>query len=329
MTLRSNRKSPAKSARSRDPPRCGDAPQEPKPHLRSPGCLRLGRMFFRSSQSFGRLTSGLTSTITQVPHASPVIPAPPPLRPVTPRDRNLERREAQTSPYLHPFSHPPVTSAQEHLLAKASTLDYYKHHHRRDPQVSFQSPLHLTHVTIPASHLAEMCSADIFLGLLALLFPPLPVWVKRGICGADSIINILLCLLGYIPGLIHAWYIIAKFPEPDYEYESVPQQDREGGRVTYVFVHGNGPNGNGPHTQQPRQQPRPSQHGGKGNGAVGYGTTNNSSNNNNNAGGSSRQQQQQFSAQQQGGAGEGSSDGAVPPSYAEVVAGDNKIQTRD
>ncbi|KAJ3942938.1 uncharacterized protein N0V96_007170 [Colletotrichum fioriniae] len=174
-----------------------------------------------------------------------------------------------------------------------------------------------------------MCSADIFLGLLALLFPPLPVWVKRGICGADSIINILLCLLGYIPGLIHAWYIIAKFPEPDYEYESVPQQDREGGRVTYVFVHGNG---NGPHTQQPSQQPRPSQHGGKGNGAVGYGTTNNSSNNNNNAGGSSRQQQQQpqqYSEQQQGGAGEGSSDGAVPPSYAEVVAGDNKIQTRD
>ncbi|OLN95717.1 Plasma membrane proteolipid 3-like protein 1 [Colletotrichum chlorophyti] len=153
-----------------------------------------------------------------------------------------------------------------------------------------------------------MCSADIFLGLLALLFPPLPVWVKRGICGADSFINILLCLLGYIPGLIHAWYIIAKFPEPDYEYESLPQQDREGGRVTYVFVHGN----NAPHTRQPQQQPRPSQH----NGNVTYGTTNN-----NNAG-SSRPQQQQ-------GAGEGSSDGAVPPSYAEVVAGDNKIQTRD
>ncbi|KAK1621928.1 hypothetical protein BDP81DRAFT_335514 [Colletotrichum phormii] len=174
-----------------------------------------------------------------------------------------------------------------------------------------------------------MCSADIFLGLLALLFPPLPVWVKRGICGADSIINILLCLLGYIPGLIHAWYIIAKFPEPDYEYDSVPQQDREGGngRVTYVFVHGNG-NGNGPHTQEPRQQPRPSQHNGKGGGAVGYGTTNNS---NNNAGGSSRQPQQQPQQQhsEQQGAGEGSSDGAVPPSYAEVVAGDNKIQTRD
>ncbi|OHW98765.1 stress response rci [Colletotrichum incanum] len=167
-----------------------------------------------------------------------------------------------------------------------------------------------------------MCSADIFLGLLALLFPPLPVWVKRGLCSADSLINILLCLLGYIPGLIHAWYIIAKFPEPDYEYESVPQQDREGGRVTYVFVHGNG---NGPHTQQPQQQPRPSQHNNKGN--LSYGTTNHNSSVA--AGGSSRPQPQQPQQYQNQGAGEGSSDGAVPPSYAEVVAGDNKIQTRD
>jgi uncharacterized membrane protein YqaE (UPF0057 family) len=31
------------------------------------------------------------------------------------------------------------------------------------------------------------------------------VWVKRGICSGDSIINILLCVLGYLPGLIHAW----------------------------------------------------------------------------------------------------------------------------
>ncbi|KAF6827734.1 hypothetical protein CPLU01_08939 [Colletotrichum plurivorum] len=176
-----------------------------------------------------------------------------------------------------------------------------------------------------------MCSADIFLGLLALLFPPLPVWVKRGICSADSLINILLCLLGYIPGLIHAWYIIAKFPEPDYEYESLPQQDREGGRVTYVFVHGNGPAP--PHTRQPQQQPRPSAHQQQ----AGYGTTSNNNNSktngNNNAGGSRQQQQypqqQQQQQQYQGGAGEGSSDGAVPPSYAEVVAGDNKIQTRD
>ncbi|KAK9324079.1 hypothetical protein V1517DRAFT_318696 [Lipomyces orientalis] len=57
------------------------------------------------------------------------------------------------------------------------------------------------------------CSADIILILLAILFPPLPVWIKRGICSADSLINIALCMLGFIPGLLHSWYIIARFPE--------------------------------------------------------------------------------------------------------------------
>ena len=52
---------------------------------------------------------------------------------------------------------------------------------------------------------SKMCSTDIFLGLLAILFPPLAVWVKRGICSADSVINICLCCLGFIPGLLHAW----------------------------------------------------------------------------------------------------------------------------
>jgi hypothetical protein len=32
-----------------------------------------------------------------------------------------------------------------------------------------------------------------------------PVWIKRGICSADSFINIALCCLGWLPGLLHAW----------------------------------------------------------------------------------------------------------------------------
>merc|ERR1712093_955466 len=83
---------------------------------------------------------------------------------------------------------------------------------------------------------SKMCSADIFLGLIAILFPPLAVWVKCGICSADSLINICLCMLGFIPGLLHAWYIIAKHPEHD--YDSVPN-DAESGRVTYIIVDGN------------------------------------------------------------------------------------------
>ncbi|KAK9487437.1 hypothetical protein V1527DRAFT_460560 [Lipomyces starkeyi] len=70
------------------------------------------------------------------------------------------------------------------------------------------------------------CSADIILILLAILFPPLPVWIKRGICSVDSLINIALCMLGFIPGLLHSWYIIARFPEePFIESTDLESQD--------------------------------------------------------------------------------------------------------
>ncbi|KAL2070532.1 hypothetical protein VTL71DRAFT_13558 [Oculimacula yallundae] len=148
----------------------------------------------------------------------------------------------------------------------------------------------------------RMCSSDMFLGLIAILFPPIAVWVKCGICSADSLINICLCMLGFLPGLLHAWYIIAKFPEHDYDSVS---QDAESGRVTYVIVDGQ------------RRVAKPTRAQGPGGG---YGTTapmapplhqNQNGTWNNNAGG------------------EGSSGGAVPPTYAEAVKGDNKIQTKD
>ncbi|RPD66279.1 UPF0057-domain-containing protein [Lentinus tigrinus ALCF2SS1-7] len=41
-------------------------------------------------------------------------------------------------------------------------------------------------------------------------FPHVGVFLERG-CGADFLINILLTLLGYIPGIIHALYIILKY----------------------------------------------------------------------------------------------------------------------
>ena len=50
---------------------------------------------------------------------------------------------------------------------------------------------------------------DIIRIILSVLIPPLGVFLQVGI-GADFWINILLTLLGYIPGLVHAIYIIAK-----------------------------------------------------------------------------------------------------------------------
>ena len=112
-------------------------------------------------------------------------------------------------------------------------------------------------------------------------------------------------MLGFVPGLLHAWYIIAKFPE--YDYDSLPQ-DAEEGRVTYVIV--TSPNGR--KTRIPAKNARPGQQ-------SAYGTT---------APMAPPVHQDQNGTWNNNGA-EGSSGGAVPPTYAEAVKGDHKVQTRD
>ena len=51
--------------------------------------------------------------------------------------------------------------------------------------------------------------ADLIRIILSILIPPLGVFLQVGI-GKDFWINILLTLLGYLPGLVHAVWIIAK-----------------------------------------------------------------------------------------------------------------------
>ncbi|RPB07761.1 UPF0057-domain-containing protein [Morchella conica CCBAS932] len=154
-----------------------------------------------------------------------------------------------------------------------------------------------------------MCSSDFFLGLLAILFPPLPVWVKRGICSADSIINITLCIFGFIPGLIHAWYIIMKYPE---QYDSFA-----------VAQEGHSTHGGHYYPAQPQGQHHPSYPNRTGGALVSAGA---------------RQPQKYSQHEQQTppetpafGPGEGSSgmQHGEPPSYASVVKGDHKVQTLD
>ncbi len=50
---------------------------------------------------------------------------------------------------------------------------------------------------------------DIIRIIAAVLLPPLGVFLQAGI-GKAFWINILLTLLGYLPGIIHAVWIIAK-----------------------------------------------------------------------------------------------------------------------
>ncbi|KAI0450275.1 plasma membrane proteolipid 3 [Xylaria acuta] len=53
-------------------------------------------------------------------------------------------------------------------------------------------------------------ASDICKIILAVVLPPLGVFLERG-CGGDFLINILLTVLGYFPGIIHALYIILKY----------------------------------------------------------------------------------------------------------------------
>ncbi len=53
------------------------------------------------------------------------------------------------------------------------------------------------------------CS-DICKIILALILPPIGVLAEKG-CGVDLLINIALTCLGFIPGIIHALYIIFKY----------------------------------------------------------------------------------------------------------------------
>lgn len=50
--------------------------------------------------------------------------------------------------------------------------------------------------------------SDVLKILLSVLLPPLGVFLEVGI-GMHFWLNIVLTLLGYIPGIVHAIYIIA------------------------------------------------------------------------------------------------------------------------
>lgn len=59
------------------------------------------------------------------------------------------------------------------------------------------------HVHVQCTNIVD---SDICKIIFAIILPPLGVFLERG-CGADFLINILLTILGWIPGVIHAMYV--------------------------------------------------------------------------------------------------------------------------
>ncbi len=45
--------------------------------------------------------------------------------------------------------------------------------------------------------------------VLAILLPPVAVFLNNG-AGKDLLINIVLCLFFYVPGILHALWLITK-----------------------------------------------------------------------------------------------------------------------
>ena len=45
--------------------------------------------------------------------------------------------------------------------------------------------------------------------LLSLFLPPIAVFFKKGV-GKDLIINIVLCLIFFLPGVVHALWLTTK-----------------------------------------------------------------------------------------------------------------------
>ncbi|QEU59046.1 Sna4 [Kluyveromyces lactis] len=50
--------------------------------------------------------------------------------------------------------------------------------------------------------------SDLILYIVAIIFPPIAVGLRSGLCSSDLLLNVLLTMFGFLPGMIHAFYYI-------------------------------------------------------------------------------------------------------------------------
>lgn len=98
--------------------------------------------------------------------------------------------------------------------ARKLSLRTAAHHRLRrnlasEPSLVIERPRSRPPARAQRSSRTRMLSMDLLRILLAILLPPLGVFLQVGF-GLHFWVNILLTLLGYIPGIIHAVWIIAR-----------------------------------------------------------------------------------------------------------------------
>lgn len=50
-------------------------------------------------------------------------------------------------------------------------------------------------------------SQDVLLYILALIFPPLPVFIRKGLFTREMAISLFLTAFFHFPGLLYSWYV--------------------------------------------------------------------------------------------------------------------------
>ncbi|KAF9028178.1 UPF0057-domain-containing protein [Hymenopellis radicata] len=68
--------------------------------------------------------------------------------------------------------------------------------------------------------------SDFLLIIVAIFCPPVAALFISGCCSFDLVINILLCLIGLLPGHIHAFWLI---------YRKMKAEERYG-RGGYIYI---------------------------------------------------------------------------------------------
>lgn len=78
--------------------------------------------------------------------------------------------------------------------------------------------------------LIKMCCTLILI-ILAIFFPFVPVIYLEGLCSKDFLLNILLLMLGYIPAVMHALYLIFNRERPGRDGYSDLESQRKSDHV--------------------------------------------------------------------------------------------------
>ncbi len=56
---------------------------------------------------------------------------------------------------------------------------------------------------------SELSTNTLLIVIIAILLPPLAVWLKTNSLGA-TLLNVVLCVLFWLPGLLHALWVVLK-----------------------------------------------------------------------------------------------------------------------